>query len=71
MKVFHCDKYRYIGIQNCRGRAYHAFLCTKIHFKEEIVLVREAKVTYPNGKAVFFDESQLDDEKVELAKGQA
>lgn len=60
MKIFHHDKYQYLGMQSVPSKGlFYAFECKKVNFKPEIVFVREAKLLLPNGKAKFFDEVDL------------
>lgn len=59
MKIFHKDKYQFIGINFVGDEPYYAFRCMKKDFSPEIVLVQQAKIVLSPELSLFFDRSRL------------
>lgn len=63
MKIFHDNKYTYIGIVELPldGNKYYAFKCIKENFDPEVVLVKQAKVVSDNlDQPLYYDEKDLE-----------
>lgn len=59
MKVFHSDKYQFVDIMKHGRSLYYAFECIKEDFVSELVLVRQARVDFPDHSKLYFDEALL------------
>ena len=62
MKVFSREKYQFSGVERFKGRCYFAFKNIQQGYSEEITLVTEAKLIYPNNVGyTYFHEEELPD----------